>query len=86
MIGRPPGLVIRPLVTLPRPVTAPVFRLNEHDDETADARSEPCPGSTTARDGTLDEALTPPAVSVMMPLLRTPAVSALGRITGDPPE
>ena len=71
---------------LPDPVTTPVFRLNEHIDETAAARSEPCPGSTTARAGILDEALTAPAVSVMIPVRKTPAESTLGKITGEPPE
>ena len=82
----PPGLVIWPPVMLLDPVTTPVFRLNEHDDDTAAARSEPCPGSATARAGILDEALTAPAVSVMIPGAQMPAVSALGRITGEPPE
>ena len=67
-------------------MTTPVFRLNEQDDDTAAARKEPCPGSVTARAGMRDEALTPPAVSVMIPVLSRPALSALGRITGEPPE
>ena len=85
-IVRPPGLVICPPVMLLVPVTTPVFRLNKHDDETAAARSEPCPGSTTARAGILDEALTAPAVSVMIPVRKIPVVSTLGKITGEPPE
>ena len=84
--GFPPGRVSRPPVTLLPAVTAPVFRLNEHEDETAAACSEPCAGSTTDRAWTLDEAPTAPAVSVTIPVPRTPAASALGRITGDPPE
>ena len=68
------------------PVTTPVFRLNKHEDETAAARSEPCPGRTMARAGIFEEALTAPAVSVMIPVRRIPAVSTLGRTTGEPPE
>ena len=60
--------------------------MNEHDDETAAVRSEPCAGSTMDRAGIRDEALTAPAESVMIPVCRIPAVSALGRITGEPPE
>jgi hypothetical protein len=67
-------------------VTRPVLRLNKHDEETAAARSEPCPGRTMARAEILDEALTAPALSVMIPVSNRPAVSTLGRITGEPPE
>src|ERR1700681_4163798 len=86
MTGRLPGLVTRPPVTWPCPVTTPVFRLKEHDDETAAARSEPRAGSTTDRAGIRDDALTAPAESVMIPVCRSPALSALGMITGEPPE
>src|SRR6266567_5641706 len=86
VIGFPPGRVSRPPVTLVCAVTALVFRWNEHDEDTPEARSECCPGSTTDGAVTFDAALTAPAESVMMPVCRIPAVSALGRMTGDPPE
>jgi hypothetical protein len=85
-IVREPGRVIRPPVIALCPVTTPVFRLNAQDDETAAALKEPAPGSVTSRAGIRDEALTPSAVSVMIPVLTMPAVSKLGRTTGEPPE
>ena len=48
--------------------------------------STACPGSVTARLGIRDEALAGPAASVISPVPSSPAASALGRITGDPPE
>jgi hypothetical protein len=82
---RAPGRVIWPPVMTLCEVTTRVFRLNTHDDEAAAARKEPCPGSVTARAGIRDEALTPPAASVMIPVLSRPAEFTLGRTTGEPP-
>ena len=85
-IVRCPAWVIRPWSIREVPDAARARVSNRHEDAASWARSTVCPGSVTARPGIRDEALAGPAASVISPVPSSPAASALGRITGEPPE
>ena len=86
VIVRCPAWVIRPWSIREVPDASRALVSNRHEDEASRARSAVCPGSVTTRPGTFDEALAGPAASVIRSVSSSPAASALGRITGEPPE